>query len=348
MKYIFLFLYSFSAFALPELYEKKDYTKSKSDLLGDNYHYTYGFKDHLGAYREFRWAFNRWKSDSFLMNFGLGEKSGDRFHVGEAELEYSMMKIDGGRVAFDYSKVVQESKNIVAPLYLQFKSIQSKYNLNKRERIELIMRFLQDIPYGVPPTNYQSRYIGGLFPPSETLKNGWADCDSKSILMATLLSFDPYFYNKLAMILVPGHALLGIQDVPGPYDKSVRFIGRQYVYAEPVGLARTPYGKTNSPYSKSIKVIPLSLSMPEGQLSVEQPTIVATTTTSGSGNLSDEECPDNALKIEYKRPFGNEFVQSCQLKVDGKYVKHGPTLFTDASGNIKKKEVWKMGEKLSE
>jgi len=343
MKFVFLLFTISSAFPLPELYEKKSYTKSKSDLLGDNYHYTYGFKDHLGAYREFRWAFNRWKSDSFLMNFGLGEKTGNKFHVGDTELEYSMMKIEKGRVAFDYTKVVMESKNIVAPLYSQFHAIQTKYNLNKREKIELIMKFLQDIPYGVPPTNYQSRYIGGLFPPSETLRNGWADCDSKSVLMATLLSFDPYFYDKLAMILVPGHALLGIQDVPGPYDKTVHFLGRQFVYAEPVGLARTPYGKTNSPYSNSIRVIPISLPAPGGFSPTQNTTSTAPVADS---NVDTESCPDNALQIEYKRPFGNQFVKSCQLKVNGKYLKHGPTLYTDASGNVKKKEVWKMGEQL--
>ncbi|TNE97646.1 MAG: hypothetical protein EP326_11110 [Deltaproteobacteria bacterium] len=344
MKFLLFLLTIQSAFALPELYQKKEYTKSQTETLGDNYHYVYGFKDHLGAYREIRWAFNRWKSDSFLMNFGLGEKEGDTFHVGDAELEYSMMKVENNKVSFDYSKVVQESKEIVAPLYAQILTIQKKYGLSNREKVELIMRFLQDIPYGIPPTNYQSRYIGGLFPPSETLRNGWADCDSKSVLMATLLSFDPHYYNKMAMILVPGHALLGIQDVPGPYDKTVSFIGRQYVYAEPVGLARTPYGKTNSPYSNSIRVIPLILDQPQGLIhqapSVEPP--------SHSATNDDEGCPDNALQIEYKKPFGNEFVKSCQLKVEGKYLKHGPTLHTDSSGIIKKKEIWKMGVKLSE
>lgn len=338
---ILLLFLAFSIGAeIPKEYEKKPYTKESVQKVGEEYHYNYGFKDHLGAYRELKWKVNQLNADNFMYNFGLSEKEGDKFQVSASELEYSMMKTVGGKLVFDYDKIVEESKPLIKPLYIEFEKIVKKYDLNKREKIELVMRFLQDLPYGIPPSNYQNRYIAGLFPPVEILKNKWGDCDSKSLLMATLLSFDRDYYDKLAMILVPGHALLGIKMVPGPYEKHVTFRGSNYVYAEPVGLSRTPLGVTNSPYSISIEVIPLSLFEPsEGSL--EESAI-----SENIGAKEGAECPDNGLSVEYSHPFNNELIKSCQKKVDGKYVKHGPTRYFSPEGSLLREENYGNGEKL--
>lgn len=319
----------------PDQYEKKSYTKESSQKVGDSLFFEYGFKDHLGAYREFKWNINALDAESFLHGFGLSEKHGDSFQVGSAELQYSMMKNIDGKIHFDYEKIVEESKPLIGPLYLKFKAIVEKHQFAPREKVELVMRFLQDIPYGIPPTNYKGRYIAGLFPPIETLSNTWGDCDSKSLLMATLLSFDPTLYDKLAIILVPGHALIGIKMVPGPYDKFVTFNGVPYIYAEPVGLARTPMGMTNSPYSNSISVIPLNLFPPIEPKSTAKPEASFGT-----------PCPDNGLSVEYDHPFNGEKIKSCQIKVNGKYLKHGPTKYFSTSGEFLREENYGQGELL--
>ena len=42
-----------------------------------------------------------------------------------------------------------------------------------RERVEFLLRFVQDIPYGIPPTRSNSKVISGvLSPPQILLKNG--------------------------------------------------------------------------------------------------------------------------------------------------------------------------------
>ncbi|MCR9206066.1 MAG: hypothetical protein NXH75_15895 [Halobacteriovoraceae bacterium] len=334
---LILCLFSLIGAEIPKEYEKKPYTKEIVQIVGEDYHYNYGFNDHLGAFRELRWSLNKLNSDNFMFNFGLNDKRGERFQVSPTELQYSMMKTVGGKLVFDYEKIIEESRPLIRPLYLEFLRIVKKYDLSKREKVELIMRFLQDIPYGIPPTNYKNRYIGGLFPPVELLKNKWGDCDSKSLLMATLLSFDKDYFNRLAIILVPGHALLGIRMVPGPYEKCIRFGGFSYVYAEPVGLSRTPLGVTNSPYSLSVEVIPLNLFEPPKDLAIG---------SSPSPVKEKEGCPDNGLSVEYKHPFNNEMIKSCQKKVAGKYVKHGPTRYFSMEGKLLRVERFGNGEKL--
>lgn len=302
----------------------------------DDYLFQYTFKDHQNALQEFQWQYNKWKINNYILSFGLKAKQGTQFRVDNNELQQSDMYLEGGDLYFKYDQVINNSKSIVAPLYLRFKSYIQAHQLKRREQVELIMRFLQDIPYYIPPMNYQDRFIGGLFPPSEVLKHGKGDCDSKSVLMAAILSHDPFYYDKLAMILVPGHALLAIEAPPLAYDQYIEFQGRTFVYAEPVGPRRTPFGKTNSPYSTSIEVFPLKLYPP-----------ALPTSKPNSNSKGPLNCPDGGLLIEYERPFAPEIVKSCQIKIEGNYVKHGPTVVINKeNGQEKSRERYHKGSKL--
>lgn len=341
----FSFMCCSSHAQLPDQYEKKTYTKEEARKLGRKYYFTYGFRDHLGAYRELKWSNDVIETESFMYRFGLNEKHSQTFNVGKTELLYSMMIKEGRSLSFDYSKIVEESRPLIKPLWLQFKSLTGQYNLSARERVELIMRFLQDVPYGIPPENYKGRYIAGLFPPMELLINTWGDCDSKSILMATLLSFDQELYDKIAMILVPGHALLGLRLIPGPYERYIDYRGSRYIYAEPVGLARSPLGKTNSPYSNAIDVRPLVLTAPPPTLEQRSGGTSIPVPSEKKGSFATT-CPDNGLSIEYDHPFSGEKIKSCQLKVNGKYVKHGPTRYFSPKGDLLRDEMFDRGEKI--
>lgn len=328
---------------LPEQYEKKAYTKEEATKVGRRYYFTYGFRDHLGAYREFKWDTDSIEIESFLYRFGLNEKHTEKFHVGKTELEYSMMMRKGSTLVFDYNKIVEESRPLVKNLYLKFKVIADQYKLSKREKVEFVMRFLQDIPYGIPPDNYKGRYIAGLFPPMEILVNTWGDCDSKSVLMASLLSLDEELFDKMAVITVPGHALLGFKFIPGPYEKYVEYRGEKYIYAEPVGLSRSPLGKTNSPYSHAINVHPLTFSRP---MALVQAPSGASHSNNTQLAKSVEGCPENGLSVEYDHPFNGEHIKTCQIKVAGKYIKHGPTRYFSKDGQLLREEMYDRGQKI--
>lgn len=325
--------------------------EQKIHEYGDEYLFKYSFQDHQNALQEFEWQYNKWKLNNYIYDFGLSAQEGEGVRVDKNELQKSNMYLNGGDLYFKYDKIVIDSRSIVRPLYVEFKRYIRAKKLNRREQIELIMRFLQDIPYYIPPKNYRERFIGGLFPPSELLKNGKGDCDSKSVLMASILAHDLFYYDKMAMILVPGHALLAIEAPPMAYDQSIDHGGRTFVYAEPVGPRRTPFGRTNSPYSTGIEVFPLKLFPPEGgsDFSTASSATSSGSSTTGSssstGGLSD--CPDGGLLIEYERPFAPEIVKSCQVKIDGNYVKHGPTqVVSKDTGKVISTEHYKKGAKF--
>lgn len=336
---IFLLLFNIYA-QYPELYTKKAYTTEKVEALEDKYYFTYSFKDDFGNLRELKWSFSKWQIDRYLDSFGLYEQKGDKVLATDSEYRNGRMLVRNGKVSFDYERIIEESRELVEPLYHQLKKIKNKYKLSEREFVILIMRFLQDIPYGVPPSNYNNRFIMGLFPPSELLKSTWGDCDSKSLLMATLLSLDNKYNDKLAIIQVPGHALLGIQMVASPYDKTIKHKFKKYIYVEPVGAKRTSFGQTNSPYSTSINVVPLQLRFYQSSK--------AEAIESKSPSIKEKafKCPDNALEIKYVTPFDKKTIKSCQLKVDGVFKKHGPTQVYDKNGILLEESLYKLGDKI--
>lgn len=312
--------------------------------VGDEYFFHYQFRNNEYALQEMKWQYNKWKINNYIHSFGLTPKAGNKFSINYDEIRHSDFYIKNGELIFRYDKIINDSRDITYPLYQKFEDIFNRFRLNRRDQLELIMRFLQDIPYEIPPLNYQNRYIGGLFPPSEIIKIGKGDCDSKAVLMASILSHDPFFYNKLAIIVVPGHALLGIETVPLAYDQYITYEFKKYVYAEPVGPARTPIGKTNSPYSEGIEVHPLSLFAPRTN---QKSNNNSTSQLNQSSTLSNFKCPDGGLLISYERAFEPEIVKSCQLKINGEYLKHGPTrVFSKNNGQMIRDEMWSKGNKI--
>jgi hypothetical protein len=147
-----------------------------------------------------------------------------------------------------HSKVAVASMPVTYPLYEHLEKTVTQKKLDFRDSIELVMKFCQDIPYGIPPKYYNGRYIGGLFPPPLCLNKKYGDCDTKAVLLASILAFNPKY--EIVFIDVPGHLLIGIAGVPRPYDKYVTHLGKDWIYCEPVGPGRIPFGISASPYDK--------------------------------------------------------------------------------------------------
>jgi hypothetical protein len=150
----------------------------------------------------------------------------------------------------DYSKVAVASMPITYPLYDLLEKTVTQKKLNFRDSIELVMKFCQDIPYGVPPTHYNGRYIGGMFPPPLCINKKYGDCDTKAVLLASILAFNTKCEIVFILVQSPSHLLIGIAGVPRPYDKYVTHLGKDWIYCEPAGSSRIPYGVSGSPYDK--------------------------------------------------------------------------------------------------
>jgi len=61
--------------------------------------------------------------------------------------------------------------------------------------------------------------------------------------------------------------------------------------------------------------------------------------STGAGRAENLECLDG-LVIEYLSPVSNEKIKSCQIKKDGKYIKHGDTFYFSPDGKFLRSEYY--------
>ncbi|MBL7778461.1 MAG: hypothetical protein JNK66_09240 [Chitinophagales bacterium] len=156
--------------------------------------------------------------------------------------------------SYDYNRVVYSLKNFdqdkLALLYSVFDSIKTKNNLNEMQFAEMIVCCIQDIPYTLILDNdcnarlYDDAFIQGylknggkcegyikygLYSPVEFSANLLGDCDTRTLLLYTILS---HFNYDVAMLGsdVYRHSLLGINL---PYTGTSKIIqGKRYILWE--------------------------------------------------------------------------------------------------------------------
>lgn len=105
----------------------------------------------------------------------------------------------------------------------------------QREFIGLVASLVQSLKYRIPPdtrTNPDGRRVitGGVTMPLETLSNRWGDCDTRCILLATILG--NLQGSRFALLAGDQHAFLGIQASPLVGDRYIQIQGEPYVLVE--------------------------------------------------------------------------------------------------------------------
>jgi len=113
-----------------------------------------------------------------------------------------------------------------------------------RDRVEAVFRFIQAIPYETIPELPDGKDRCGLRTPLLTLLRG-GDCDSKSVLMASLLRaacLAECAVVTLQMKDGSGHAILGIRVPTKQGDRTIEHEGRTYVLAEAASIDATNDG----------------------------------------------------------------------------------------------------------
>ncbi len=100
--------------------------------------------------------------------------------------------------------------------------------------INTVIRFVQTMPYQLPPLEYEGIKTGGLLAPVLSLKEGWGDCDTKSLLLMCILG------HRYEMLFLAGakHAFIGIKAEPGSGQEYVEIKGSKYVLCEMTSLWR--------------------------------------------------------------------------------------------------------------
>ncbi len=105
----------------------------------------------------------------------------------------------------------------------------------RRQYLGMLLAFFQELTYELPPDVEGRRQTLGFWVPPDVMVRGRGDCDSKSAAFASLWR---HFPERLILIVLPKHVLVGVEATPGPGERSVRLGNRYYVLCEPAGPAK--------------------------------------------------------------------------------------------------------------
>ena len=145
-------------------------------------------------------------------------------------------------VAVDMPGVVKKNAPLIKPLALAFDKIASERRYRSPDIIGAALSFVQTaMYYKQPDPVFQAKHTGGVLPPITAVVVGWGDCDTKTGLLASLLS--NWAQMRMVGVSVPGHYLMGVLLIPEKGDLFLEYEGLQYVLVEPAGPAWLPPGQ---------------------------------------------------------------------------------------------------------
>ncbi len=164
----------------------------------------------------------------------------------------------------DYYWIVERSREDVreAAARLRDVGLQAGYD-DLRRFVELSASFVQSLEYRLPPDTRRGRdgvliRTFGLTMPLETLYNGHGDCDTKSVLFASLLV--NLADTRLILLRGANHLFAGVRAQPRRSECFVRIRGETFVLIElthPWRVGHIPKENWHAVQLKQMEIIPL-------------------------------------------------------------------------------------------
>lgn len=147
------------------------------------------------------------------------------------------LRYENNEIWVDYEQVVLKA---TAPLEDCFEALRRAGDGDsERRRLGLFLAFFQELRYELPPDVDQGRHTLGFWVPTDVMVRGAGDCDSKAAAFCALWR---HFPRRVILILVPEHALVGVEGKPRADEAYVRLGNRYFVLCEVAGPAKIPPG----------------------------------------------------------------------------------------------------------
>ena len=186
-----------------------------------------------------KWQRSMYQSKEKALNQYLQDNYYSRFrsHLGQKAIKP------------DHLRYIAENKAALLPIA---QAVYDKLPSNSETRayVNLVLSWVQSIPYNELENRLSSNGAGYL-PPLSVVANNQGDCDSKTVLMASLIrSLLPDV--KMTMIFLPNHALLGIVLPFRTSEKTLDIDGSEYLLMEPTGPAKIPLGEVANRSARDI------------------------------------------------------------------------------------------------
>lgn len=157
--------------------------------------------------------------------------------------------LEDGAVSFDHAALVLDYDDDLRPVADALRA----GTADDRAFVARALSFVQSIPYEA-----RKRKGGdpGYRRPLALLSRDRGDCDSKSVLFLGIVHAAlPEL--PLAVVYVPGHALVGVGLPKEKGDRTFSEDGTKYVYAEPVGPAQMALGEVGKGHTRRREVRPV-------------------------------------------------------------------------------------------
>jgi hypothetical protein len=167
------------------------------------------------------------------------------------------LKGQGNSVRPNFDWMIQQSRKDIQTIADDLQELAIKHGAkNQRQIVETVSSFVQGLKYQVPdehrpaPLGQDYRiYTAGINMPLETLYNGWGDCDSKSVLLATLLTCIKGY--KVIFLRGDNHCFVGVAMTPKAKDHFTKFHGDSYVLIE--ATSYIPIGRIDKDHWQAVQ-----------------------------------------------------------------------------------------------
>lgn len=147
-------------------------------------------------------------------------------------------RLKGNDIAIDYEQVAMRGTQPLADCFEALR--RAGRGEDEERRLGMFLAFFQELRYEVPPQEESGRRIHGFWVPTAVLARGKGDCDSKAVAFCSLWRNLP---QRAILILVPDHALVGVEKTPGPDEAYVRLGNRYFVLCEVAGPGKIRPGR---------------------------------------------------------------------------------------------------------
>ena len=150
--------------------------------------------------------------------------------------------LKGGVTRVDIPGIVRQNKPLVAPIAEVFDRFATSHRYESMDIIGAVLSFAQTaVKYKDVAPIYDGKHTSGFLLPLTTIVLGWGDCDTKTAMVASILS--NWAQMRMIGIAVPGHYLMGVLQIPDKGDTFVEYQGLQYILLEPAGPGWFPPGQ---------------------------------------------------------------------------------------------------------
>jgi len=244
----------------PKDYSCNSHVKYLVDNAGGQYKITYTFKDQKDVMRTFAFSFDLKKTLKNIARYGVPKSFYENITATTQITKERNKAIKRGFYK-QVGNILKPDKSVIISFYRPYckaiagaiiYTLLDENNDSRVSRIEMAMKFVQDIPYGIPEIKDSTWEVHGLFTPPEVLTRMYGDCDSKAVLFVCILSYLVDIKDIVLLYQGHDHTLIAIKGIPSPQQKYIEINKVKYILADVTGPARLAWGDDGNKFDSAV------------------------------------------------------------------------------------------------